>query len=208
MKLNNKGFAITLVLYGTLVLFLLLLVSLLGILSTYKLRLEKIYPEEETPQLTCNFTATYSAPTTTIQITVNDESLLHDTPYSYWGEWVTNSTQYNSKIASYTIKVRDRKGNIVDCGKVYFNYKSVTKYIFTGDVIECCPSKKTDDLIIGDPICQAFMLGDGYTYHDTAAAAINQCKAICSPGFDLWVYGCQSKAVSVSTPYIVIEKAS
>ena len=54
MRLNNKGFAITLVLYGTLVLFLLLLVSLLGILSTYKLRIEKIYPE--VTRLSCNIT--------------------------------------------------------------------------------------------------------------------------------------------------------
>ena len=40
--MNNKGFAITTILYGTLILFLLLLVSLLGILSSYKNRLEKL----------------------------------------------------------------------------------------------------------------------------------------------------------------------
>ena len=39
MKLNNKGFAITTILYGTLILFLMLLLSMLGILSTYKERL-------------------------------------------------------------------------------------------------------------------------------------------------------------------------
>ena len=39
MKLNNKGFAITTILYGTLILFLLLLVSMLGILATYNDRL-------------------------------------------------------------------------------------------------------------------------------------------------------------------------
>lgn len=37
--MNNKGFAITTILYGVLILFLLLLVSMLGILSTYKSRL-------------------------------------------------------------------------------------------------------------------------------------------------------------------------
>lgn len=37
--MNNKGFAITTILYGTLILFLMLLISLLGILSTYKDRL-------------------------------------------------------------------------------------------------------------------------------------------------------------------------
>ena len=38
--MNNKGFAITTILYGTMVLFLLLLLSMLAILSTYKDRLE------------------------------------------------------------------------------------------------------------------------------------------------------------------------
>ena len=38
--MNNKGFAITTILYGTLILFLMLLLSMLGILATYKDRLE------------------------------------------------------------------------------------------------------------------------------------------------------------------------
>ena len=38
--MNNKGFAITTILYGTLILFLMLLLSMLSILSTYKDRLE------------------------------------------------------------------------------------------------------------------------------------------------------------------------
>ena len=41
MKLNNKGFAITTILYGTLILFMLLFISLLGILSQYKKNLER-----------------------------------------------------------------------------------------------------------------------------------------------------------------------
>lgn len=40
--MNNKGFAITTILYGILILFLMLLVSMLGILSTYNDRLEKL----------------------------------------------------------------------------------------------------------------------------------------------------------------------
>ncbi len=40
--MNNKGFAITTILFGTMILFLLLLVSLLGILSTYRNNLEKL----------------------------------------------------------------------------------------------------------------------------------------------------------------------
>ena len=41
-KLNNKGFAVTTILFGILVLFLLLLLSLLGILSMYKGNVEKL----------------------------------------------------------------------------------------------------------------------------------------------------------------------
>lgn len=40
--MNNKGFAITTILYGVLILFLLLLVSMLGILNSYKDRLEML----------------------------------------------------------------------------------------------------------------------------------------------------------------------
>jgi len=40
--MNNKGFAITTILYGTLILFMLLLVSMLGILAIYKGNLEKL----------------------------------------------------------------------------------------------------------------------------------------------------------------------
>ena len=42
MRLNNKGFAITTILYGMLILFMLLFVSLLGILAQYKNNLEKL----------------------------------------------------------------------------------------------------------------------------------------------------------------------
>ncbi len=40
MVMNNKGFAITTILYGSLVLFCLLLVSLLGILSMFRSNLQ------------------------------------------------------------------------------------------------------------------------------------------------------------------------
>ena len=40
--MNNKGFAITTILYGILILFLMLLVSMLGILNTYNDRLEML----------------------------------------------------------------------------------------------------------------------------------------------------------------------
>ncbi len=45
MKLRNNGFAISLVLYGLLVLFLILVVAMLGILSSYKSRMNKLIDE-------------------------------------------------------------------------------------------------------------------------------------------------------------------
>ena len=45
--MNNKGFAITTIIFGTMILFCLLLVSLLGILSTYKNNLEKLIEESQ-----------------------------------------------------------------------------------------------------------------------------------------------------------------
>ena len=40
--MNNKGFAITTILYGILILFLMLLVSMLGILASYNDRLQML----------------------------------------------------------------------------------------------------------------------------------------------------------------------
>ena len=40
--MNNRGFAITTVLYGTLILFCLLIISMLGILSTWRNNLDKL----------------------------------------------------------------------------------------------------------------------------------------------------------------------
>ena len=42
LRMNNKGFAITTILYGILILFLMLLVSMLGILNTYNDRMEML----------------------------------------------------------------------------------------------------------------------------------------------------------------------
>ena len=47
MKLNNKGFAITTALYGTLVLFLMLSMASLGMMGTYKARMDKLIDEDK-----------------------------------------------------------------------------------------------------------------------------------------------------------------
>ena len=45
--MNNKGFAITTILYGLMVLFCILLVTLMGILSTYKKNQELLVEEQK-----------------------------------------------------------------------------------------------------------------------------------------------------------------
>lgn len=40
--MNNKGFAITTILYGIMIIFVFLLMSLIGIMSVYKNNLEKL----------------------------------------------------------------------------------------------------------------------------------------------------------------------
>ena len=42
LRMNNKGFAITTILYGILILFLMLLVSMFRILNTYNDRMEML----------------------------------------------------------------------------------------------------------------------------------------------------------------------
>ncbi len=45
MKLNNRGFAITTILYGTMLLFMFLLLAMLGILASYSDNLDLLINE-------------------------------------------------------------------------------------------------------------------------------------------------------------------
>ena len=130
MKLNNKGFAITLVLYGTLVLFLLLIVSLLGILSTYKLRLEKIYPE--VTSLSCEIVAETGYQ---LEQTLKIKSSLSNVTYSWdKSNWSVNNSKENVKSAgTYTGYVKSIDGEeVVKCSleivsKTFYQYASCKK---------------------------------------------------------------------------------
>lgn len=125
MKLNNKGFAITIVLYGIFVLFLLLLVSMLGIISTYKLRLEKLNDEgngareiigiETTPEvpLSCTITATKATGAETLDNTYFTELLLTvtatkgNTTYSFDGSsFGTTKTKTIASAGTITAYVK------------------------------------------------------------------------------------------------------
>jgi len=206
MKLNNKGFAITIVLYGTFILFLLLILSLLGILSTYKLRLEKVMDEtkdiinQDTMVLTCDFTASYSESTTTIKINVNNEALLHEAPYNFFGNdtWEVTPVYYNSLLASYTIRVRDKSGKIVNCGKA-----SLTRlYRYEADDFIYCTKKGTD--------YKSSHVGGNSTYsYQSAADAISACK-ICPENDFIYTSGCDntSSIISKSCSYENVENCN
>lgn len=88
--MNNKGFAITTILYGTLILFMLLLVSMLGILSIYKDRLTMLidnnngarsiinyrniggFELENVPSASARMTYTINNEVVTVKATLND----------------------------------------------------------------------------------------------------------------------------------------
>lgn len=203
MKLNNKGFAITLVLYGTLVLFLLLLVSLLGILSTYKLRLEKIYPQQDTDdiQLTCNFTTSFTQSKATVTISVNDETLLNEKPYGYYAgdTWYTSKSHSDSSLTDnknvyFTVRVKDKKDNIINCGTAFFK---ISSYSYIESNLACT------DTITGAVVENFGGSGTGagpsgsYTTYDKAYQA---CKDKCPSGRYTYKSGCSvQKNISVST---------
>ena len=54
--MNNKGFAITTILYGTLILFLMLFLSMLGILSSYKDRINMLVENNNGARDIINYT--------------------------------------------------------------------------------------------------------------------------------------------------------
>lgn len=53
--MNNKGFAITTILYGTMILFLMLILAMLGILSSYKDKMDLLIESERGARTIINF---------------------------------------------------------------------------------------------------------------------------------------------------------
>lgn len=119
MKLNNKGFAITTVLYGTLVLFLLLITSMLGMLSLNKDRMKKlesgakeIINSPYVPVDSCTLTLNFNDDKATIEADVYPASIS----VSY--KWNDDSTSKNLEIDSagdYSLTVTDNKDKSVSC---------------------------------------------------------------------------------------------
>ena len=202
MKLNNKGFAITLVLYGTLVLFLLLIVSLLGMLSTYKLRLEKIYPEQDSEvTLTCDFTTWNNQNSASVTVSVNDETLLSESPYGYYtgDTWYTSNSHSDNSLKDnknvyFVIRVKDKKDNIINCGTAFFK---ISSYSYIESNLACT------DNITGEVVENFGGSGTGagasgsYSTYDKAYQA---CKDKCPSGRYTYKSGCSvQKNISVST---------
>ena len=139
MKLNNKGFAITTILYGTMVLFLMLSVASLGIMSTYKIRMDKLINEEEGAEcivsgecvdsLTCSLSV--DANKNVVVTSANQSDTLS---YSFDGgsSWQASNTKMvtvNSQTGSLTIQAKNSSGNVATCGNVSVTMiKKTTSY--------------------------------------------------------------------------------
>ena len=103
--MNNKGFAITTILYGTLILFLMLLLSMLGILSTYKDRLSLLIDSNNGARCIINKNCSESEMGTTISFsleytdTINGSGKVTMEALSgmTWNEWL--SSKYTRTIS-------------------------------------------------------------------------------------------------------------
>lgn len=130
--MNNKGFAITTILYGTLILFLFLLLSALGMLNNYKNNLEKL-EEETNGARDILMNSTPSLPT----VTSNKNYIAYDSSGKSIGEYDTLSDTYNaiiSKGATGTIFTNKSNSdssylNIISNKKITLNMngKTITK---------------------------------------------------------------------------------
>lgn len=106
-KLNNKGFAITTILYGTLILFLLLIVSSLGILSTYKLRMDKLINANNGARSIINgeYTVTNGEYTVTIRYKTNGGTITKNT--DVWSSDSEGLIYKNGKIFEHVYNYND-----------------------------------------------------------------------------------------------------
>ena len=128
MKLNNKGFAITTIIYGTLVIFLLLLASLLGILSTHKVRLQKLKDQTieiiDNKELECIIAATIDGYTINdtygekivIAIKTNKSNVTYS--WDNGTTWGTKSNDVITKEGEIKVQVKDKRSNIATCNAI------------------------------------------------------------------------------------------
>lgn len=130
MRLNNKGFAITTIIYGTLILFLLLASSVLGILSTHKLRIQKLedYAEDiiQNKEVTCELTTPEGYDTSKV-LTIEPSS-ESGVKYSFDGEkFSSTSTKEVSAVGTYTGYVKNSFGIVNSCSVSINSRKEYSK---------------------------------------------------------------------------------
>lgn len=134
--MNNKGFAITTVLYGTLILFLMLLLSMLGILSAYKDRMSMLIDNNNGARDIINgYTKS------------ND---VEEFPIYINGLLVTSSVTYNEDGAiviyeAYGAEVTNVSG--ADCGWEYEDLYLENGEVYSGK-LTIYISNVTDDVYI------------------------------------------------------------
>ena len=138
MKLNNKGFAITSILYGLLILFVLMVGSYLIVLSVKKNNLDKITESIEVDYMN-NIVSPLDCPTVETSFTPSNNSKF-SSPYS---------TCY------YTFNIRLEDHNLISCS-ASLNYKdqvSLTQSSDSQDNFVLQVNGEKIEFTSGDQLC-------------------------------------------------------
>ena len=134
--MNNKGFAITSILFGILILFLLVLVFLLGVLRSQRLRMEKLSDSVNSTigEVVCDEIT---------DIFVNENKHTIENSGRYIIDIVSNNICYlyvkkNDYISlnSGQIKVNGEVATLINCDNNGITSATITKYCHYGEIEE------------------------------------------------------------------------
>lgn len=207
MKLNNKGFAITAVLYGMMILFLLLSVVTLGLLRAQKNNMDKLIDEETGAKCTvepcgisaCNLLVNNGV--VSVSLTASSSELA-SLPYSFDGGITyqeNNSKKLECNSSEETcirkIFVKSASNFVTECGTVdvkmikktkfsiEYKYGSTeTHYNVSSCSKSCSDSGGSDPIItISDCSPQGYSNYDNYInkykYRDKDITYVTSCSA-------------------------------
>lgn len=131
--MNNKGFAITSILFGILILFLLVLVFLLGVLRSQRLRMEKLSDSVNSTigEVVCD------------EITEKIEETTIENSGRYIIDIGSNNNCYlyvkkndDISLISGQIKVEDEVATLINCDNNGITSATITKYCHYGEIEE------------------------------------------------------------------------